>query len=72
MDTFLRTAVMGRPLADSRDQRPGRLFTKDRSHSARRSALPAWLHTYNYHRQHSAIGKAAPITRLTNFPGQYS
>jgi transposase InsO family protein len=38
----------------------------------RRSALPAWLHTYNYHRQHSAIGKVPPITRLTNLPGQYS
>ncbi|MDZ5089210.1 IS481 family transposase, partial [Mycolicibacterium parafortuitum] len=39
---------------------------------ARRSALPAWLHTYNHHRQHSAIGKVPPITRLTNLPGQYS
>ena len=38
---------------------------------ARRSALPAWLHTYNHHRQHSAIGKVPPITRLTNLPGQY-
>ena len=38
----------------------------------RRSALPAWLHTYNHHRQHSAIGKIPPITRLTNVPGQYS
>lgn len=38
----------------------------------RRSALPAWLHTYNHHRQHSAIGKASPITRLTNLPGQYN
>jgi transposase InsO family protein len=38
----------------------------------RRSALPAWLHTYNHHRQHSAIGKVPPITRLTNVPGQYS
>lgn len=37
----------------------------------RRSALPAWLHTYNHHRQHSAIGKIPPITRLTNVPGQY-
>ena len=37
----------------------------------RRSALPAWLHTYNHHRQHSAIGKVPPITRLTNLPGQY-
>jgi transposase InsO family protein len=38
----------------------------------RRSALPAWLHTYNHHRQHSAIGKVPPITRLTNLPGQYT
>jgi transposase InsO family protein len=37
----------------------------------RRSALPRWLHTYNHHRQHSAIGKVPPITRLTNVPGQY-
>jgi transposase InsO family protein len=37
----------------------------------RRSALPGWLHTYNHHRQHSAIGKVPPITRLTNLPGQY-
>lgn len=37
----------------------------------RRSALSAWLHTYNHHRQHSAIGKVPPITRLTNLPGQY-
>jgi transposase InsO family protein len=39
---------------------------------ARRSALPAWLHTYNHHRQHSAIGKIPPIARLINVPGQYS
>jgi transposase InsO family protein len=38
----------------------------------RRSALPTWLHSYNHHRQHSAIGKVPPITRLTNLPGQYS
>jgi transposase InsO family protein len=38
----------------------------------RRSALRAWLHTYNHHRQHSAIGKVPPITRLINLPGQYS
>jgi len=38
----------------------------------RRSALPAWLHTYNHHRQHSAIGKVPPITRVTNLSGQYS
>jgi transposase InsO family protein len=43
-----------------------------RSEAARRSALRAWIHTYNHHRQHSAIGKVPPITRLTNLPGQYN
>jgi transposase InsO family protein len=41
------------------------------SENARRAALPAWLHQYNHHRPHTAIGKATPITRLTNLPGQY-
>ena len=36
------------------------------SESARLAALPAWVHEYNHHRPHSAIGKAAPITRLNN------
>ena len=40
--------------------------------SARRAALPAWLHHYNHHRPHTAIGRSAPITRLTNLSGQYS
>jgi transposase InsO family protein len=38
----------------------------------RRDALPTWLHHYNHHRPHTAIGKQPPITRLTNLPGQYS
>ena len=42
------------------------------SESARRKALPAWLHEYNQHRPHTAIGKVPPITRLTNLSGQYS
>jgi len=44
-----------------------------RSESARRAALPAWLHFYNEHRPHTAIGKAAPITRISsNLPGHYT
>ena len=46
-----------------------RMFT---SESARRNALPAYLHEYNHHRPHTAIGNVPPITRLTNLPGQYS
>jgi transposase InsO family protein len=40
--------------------------------SARRAALPAWLHFYNHHRPHTALGRSAPITRLTNLTDQYS
>jgi transposase InsO family protein len=41
------------------------------SESHRRKALPGWLHEYNHHRPHTAIGNLPPITRLTNLPGQY-
>jgi hypothetical protein len=42
------------------------------SESARLAALPAWVHEYNHHRPHSAIGKAAPITRLNNLAGHHN
>ena len=42
------------------------------SESARRNALPGWLHHYNHHRPHTAIGAVPPVTRLTNLPGQHS
>ena len=42
------------------------------SESARLAALPAWVHQYNHHRPHSAIGKAAPITRLNNLAGHHN
>jgi transposase InsO family protein len=41
------------------------------SESARLAALPAWVHEYNHHRPHSAIGKHSPITRLDNLPGHH-
>ncbi len=40
--------------------------------SARRKAMPAWIHEYNHHRPHSSIGKLPPISRLTNLTGQYN
>ena len=42
------------------------------SETARRQALPAWLHFYNHHRAHSAIGAQPPISRLTNLPGHHT
>ena len=42
------------------------------SESARLAALPAWVHQYNHHRPHSAVGKAPPITRLNNLAGHHT
>ena len=39
--------------------------------SARTRALDPWLHRYNHHRVHTAIGDP-PISRVTNVPGDYS
>ncbi len=41
------------------------------SETARRQALPAWLHFYNHHRAHSATEALPPISRLTNLPGHH-
>jgi transposase InsO family protein len=38
----------------------------------RNQALPDWLHFYNHHRAHSAIGSQPPVTRLTNVPGHHT
>jgi len=46
-----------------------RLYTSERQ---RRAAMPAWIHQYNHHRPHTAIGKVPPISRLTNLAGQYT
>ena len=38
----------------------------------RDTALSDWLHFYNHHRAHSAIGGRPPVTRLTNLPVHHS
>jgi transposase InsO family protein len=42
------------------------------STTQRDEALPAWLHFYNHHRAHSAIGGQPPVTRLNNLPGHHT
>lgn len=37
----------------------------------RNTAGPDWLHFYNHHRAHSAIGGRPPVTRLTNLSGHH-
>jgi transposase InsO family protein len=43
-----------------------------RSDNARTRALDRWLHLYNHHRAHTAIGGQAPMELVNNLPGQYS
>ena len=38
----------------------------------RRAALDPWLHLYNHHRGHTALGGHPPASRVTNLSGQNS
>ncbi|GAA2569421.1 IS481 family transposase [Winogradskya consettensis] len=49
--------IYSRPFANSQD---------------RADALPGWLHTYNHHRSHTALGGQPPISRVNNGPDQYT
>jgi transposase InsO family protein len=40
--------------------------------SERTATLPDWLHAYNYHRSHTALGGQPPISRVNNPAGHYS
>ena len=42
-----------------------------RSEHHRRQAIDRFIHTYNHHRHHTAIG-GPPITRLNNLTGQHT
>jgi transposase InsO family protein len=46
-----------------------RLYT---SNQARLVALPGWLHHYNHHRPHAALGGRSPIQILNNLPKNHS
>ena len=41
------------------------------SEAERRASLPGWIHFYNHHRIHSAIG-GTPMSRLNNLPGHHT
>ncbi len=43
-----------------------------RSEAERAAALGPWLHRYNHHRCHTAIGGEPPISRVNNVPGLYT
>ena len=46
-----------------------RLYTSD---TERCEEFPIWLHTYNHHRGHTALGGQPPASRVPNLSGQYS
>ena len=46
-----------------------RLYTSD---AERCAEYPRWLHTYNHHRGHTALGGQPPATRVPNLSGQYN
>ncbi|WP_404868802.1 IS481 family transposase [Kitasatospora griseola] len=43
-----------------------------RTEQERRDAYPAWLHTYNHHRGHTALAGKPPASRVPNLTGQNS
>ncbi|MGE2738066.1 IS481 family transposase, partial [Mycolicibacterium vaccae] len=44
------------------------LYTSD---AQRCQEYPRWLHTYNHHRGHTALGGQPPASRVSNLSGQY-
>ena len=46
-----------------------RLYHSD---AERCDEFPIWLHTYNHHRGHTALGGQSPATRVPNLSGQYT
>lgn len=42
------------------------------SNQARLAVLPAWLHNYNHHRPHRALGGRSPMQLLNNVPDSHS
>jgi transposase InsO family protein len=43
-----------------------------RSDAERIAAYSTWLHRYNHHRGHTALGGRPPASRVTNLSGQNS
>lgn len=74
----IEKAVDGRTIeqpdaADVRTLADGWAYARFYESTARRNAaLPGWLHFYNHHRAHSALGGQPPVTRLTNLPGHHT
>jgi transposase InsO family protein len=60
-ERFIRTLINGWAY--------GALYASSQERAA---GLDGWLHHYNHHRPHSAIGRQPPINRLNNLLGTYN
>ena len=79
LDTQPRFTRSYRPQTNGKAERFNRTLADEwayaqpfTSSADRAAALPGWLHTYNYHRSHTALGGHPPITRVNNAAGHYS
>lgn len=68
-----------RPQTNGKVERFNRTLTSEwayarsyASDEARAATYAAWLHHYNHHRPHTAIGGAVPADRVHNLTGNYS
>ena len=67
-----------RPQTNGKAERFNRTLTDEwayqqpfTSSADRAATLPDWLHTYNHHRTHTALGGHPPISRVNNGAGHY-
>lgn len=68
-----------RPQTNGKVERFNRILAEEwayarpyRSEADRIAAYPAFLHTYNHHRGHTALKGASPAQRVPNLSGQYT
>jgi transposase InsO family protein len=68
-----------RPQTNGKVERYNRTFLDEwayvrlyRSNAQRARLLPGWLHRYNHHRSHTALGGRPPVSRVNNLRGSYS
>jgi transposase InsO family protein len=71
-----RSAVFGQVLADAgvthKRTRPYRPCTNGKAERLNLDDLATWLHHYNHHRPHRALGGRSPMQLLNNLPGSHS
>jgi transposase InsO family protein len=68
-----------RPQTNGKAERFNRTLIEEWAYAAvfnssaeRQQALPGWLHIYNHHRSHTALGGRPPISRVDDLTGHYS